>query len=97
MIERRHAGRKRIGQPVVISIEGREVPALIEDLSDHGALFRVDARGAVSSDDLGMEGVFTLTTFTPARHYTGEIIRLFFRDEAAFFALRFWKGYTEVR
>ena len=96
MIERRHAGRKRIGQPVVISVEGREVPALIEDLSDHGALFRVDSRGAVSSDDLGMEGVFTLTTFTPARHYTGEIIRLFFRDEAAFFALRFWKGYTEV-
>ena len=97
MIERRHAGRKRIGQPVVISVEGREVPALIEDLSDHGALFRVDSRGVVSSDDLGMEGVFTLTTFTPARHYTGEIIRLFFRDEAAFFALRFWKGYTEVR
>ena len=97
MIERRHAGRKRIGQPVVISVEGREVPALIEDLSDHGALFRVDSRGAVSSDDLGMEGVFTLTTFTPARHYTGEIIRLFFRDEAAFFALRFWKGYTEIR
>jgi hypothetical protein len=97
MIERRHADRMKIGEPVVITIEGREVPALLEDLSDHGALFRVDVRGAVSSDDLGMEGVFTLATFTPARRYTGEIIRLFFREGAAFFALRFWKGYTEVR
>ncbi len=96
MIERRHADRMKIGEPIVITIEGREVPARIEDLSDHGALFRVDATGAVSSDDLGLEGVFSLTTVTPARHYTGEIIRLFFRDGAAFFALRFWKGYTEV-
>jgi hypothetical protein len=97
MIERRHADRMKIGEPIVIAIEGREVPARIEDLSEHGALFRVDARGAVSSDDLGMEGAFTLATVTPARRYTGEIIRLFFRDGAAFFALRFWKGYTEVR
>ena len=96
MIERRHADRMKIGEPVVIAIEGREVPALLEDLSEHGALLRVDAEGAVSSDDLGMEAAFTLATFTPARHYTGEIIRLFFRDGAAFFALRFWKGYTEV-
>jgi hypothetical protein len=57
----------------------------------------VDARGAVSSDDLGSEGVFVLATVTPARRYTGEIIRLFFREGAAFFALRFWKGYTEVK
>jgi hypothetical protein len=96
MIERRHADRTKIGEPVVITIEGREVPALLEDLSDHGALFRVDVRGAVSSDDLGLEGVFVLATVTPARRYTGEIIRLFFRDGKAYFALRFWKGYTEV-
>jgi hypothetical protein len=97
MIERRHADRIKIGEPVVITIEDREVPALLEDLSDHGALFRVDARGAVSSDDLGSEGVFVLATVTPARRYTGEIIRLFFREGAAFFALRFWKRYTEVK
>jgi len=96
MIERRHADRMKIGQPIVIAIDDRDVPALLEDLSDHGALFRVDVRGAVSSDDLGLEGVFSLATVTPARRYTGEIIRLFFRDGAAFFALRFWKGYTEV-
>jgi hypothetical protein len=96
MIERRHAGRMKIGESIVISIEDREVPAWIEDLSEHGALFRVDVRGAVSSDDLGLEGGFTLSTFTPARRYTGEIIRLFFRDGKAFFALRFWKGYTEL-
>jgi hypothetical protein len=96
MIERRHADRMKIGEPVVLAIESREVPALLEDLSDHGALFRVDTKAAVSSDDLGLEGVFTLATFTPARRYTGEIIRLFFRDGKAFFALRFWKGYTEV-
>jgi hypothetical protein len=96
MIERRHADRVKIGEPVVISIEGHEVKALLEDLSEHGALFRVDADGAVSSDDLGMEATFLLSTFTPARRYTGEIIRLFFRDGAAFFALRFWKGFAEV-
>jgi PilZ domain len=96
VIERRHADRVKIGEPIVITIEGREVPALLEDLSEHGALFRVDARGAVSSDDLGLEGVFVLATVTPARRYTGEIIRLFFRDNAAFFAVRFWRGYTEV-
>ena len=96
MIERRHADRVKIGESVVIAIEDREVPAWLEDLSDHGALFRVDAKGAVSSDDLGLDGVFVLTTVTPARRYTGEIIRLFFRDAKAFFALRFWKGYTEV-
>ncbi len=96
MIERRHADRMKIGEPVVVAIEDREVPALLEDLSEHGALFRVDVRGAVSSDDLGLECVFTLATVTPARRYTGEIIRLFFRDGKAYFALRFWKGYTEV-
>jgi hypothetical protein len=96
MIERRHADRVKIGEPIVIAIDGHEVPSRLEDLSEHGALLRVDAEGAVSSDDLGMEATFTLATFTPARHYTGEIIRLFFRDGAAFFALRFWKGYTEV-
>jgi hypothetical protein len=96
MLERRHAGRVKVGEPVVLSIEGRGVPVLLEDLSEHGALFRASPQSAVSSDDLGMEGVFTLATFTPARRYTGEIIRLFFRDGAAFFALRFWKGYTEV-
>jgi hypothetical protein len=96
MIERRHADRVKVGEPIVLDIEGHEVPATLEDLSEHGALFRVDAQGAVSSDDLGMDAIFTLATFTPARRYTGEIIRLFFRDGAAFFALRFWKGYTEV-
>ncbi len=96
MIERRHADRVKIGEPIVIAIDGHEVPARLEDLSEHGALFRVDAEGAVSSDDLGMEATFVLATVTPARRYTGEIIRLFFRDGAAFFALRFWKGYAEV-
>lgn len=96
MIERRHADRVKIGESIVIAIDDREVPAWLEDLSDHGALLRVDEKGAVSSDDLGLEGVFVLPTVAPARRYTGEIIRLFFRDGKAFFALRFWKGYVEV-
>jgi len=97
MIERRHADRVKIGESVVIAIEDREVPAWLEDLSEQGALLRVDEKGAVSSDDLGLEGAFVLSTLTPARRYTGELIRLFFRDGKAFFALRFWKGYVEVR
>jgi hypothetical protein len=97
MIERRHADRMKIGESIVIAIEDREVPAWLEDLSEHGALLRVDATGAVSSDDLGLEGAFVLSTVTPARRYTGEIIRLFFRDGKAYFALRFWKGYTELK
>jgi hypothetical protein len=96
MIERRGAGRVRMGKACVLLLDGREIPALLEDLSETGALFRVDHGGAVSSDDLGCEATFLLSTVSPARRYTGEVIRMYFRQDSAYFALRFWKPYVEV-
>ena len=98
MIERRRSDRVPMSEPCVIAMEGREIPTLLENLSEEGALLRVDAAagGAVSSDDLGYEGTFLVTSFTPARRYSGEVIRLFFRDGNAFIAMRFWRPFLEV-
>ena len=77
---------------------GRQVHAEIENLSELGGLFHIVEPGAapVTDDDLGMEAVFLLSTVSPARQYTGEIIRLYFADGAPHVALRFWKKYREV-
>jgi hypothetical protein len=70
----------------------------MENLSEHGALFKIvtTENNSVSNDDLGMDASFVLGSMSPARKYTGEIIRLYFKDGAAHIALRFWKKYTEL-
>jgi hypothetical protein len=98
MVNRRSTQRVVVDQPCTLSVSGREVPALLVDLSEEGALFRIANAGqdTVSNDDLGMDASFLLASFSPPRQYTGEMIRLFIRDGARFAALRFWKKYKEV-
>jgi hypothetical protein len=98
MLERRNTARVPVDAPLAFSIDGREVRAQLVDLSDEGALFRLGPEDppTVTTDDLGMEATFLLRSSTPARLYTGELIRLFNRGSARFVALRFWKKYSEV-
>ena len=98
MVNRRSTLRVVVDQPCTLSVSGREVPAWLVDLSEQGALFRLANAGpnTVSNDDLGTDASFLLASFSPARQYTGEMIRLFIRDGSRFAALRFWKKYKEV-
>jgi hypothetical protein len=68
------------------------------DLSDEGALFRLGADGepSISTDDLGADATFLVSSPLPARQYTGEMIRLFNRGSERFVALRFWKKPREM-
>ena len=98
MVNRRSTPRVVVDKPCTLSVSGREVSAWLVDLSEEGALFRLANAGqnTVSNDDLGMDASFLLSSFSPARQYTGEMIRLFIRDGSRFVALRFWKRYKEV-
>ena len=98
MVNRRSTPRVVVDQSCTLSVSGREVPARLVDLSEEGALFRLGNAGqnTVSNDDLGMNASFLLAQFSPTRQYTGEMIRLFIRDESRFVALRFWKKFKEV-
>jgi hypothetical protein len=82
----------------MLAIEGRQVHAVVENLSEIGALFQVTEPGKapVTDDDLGKEAAFDLASFSPPRRYTGEIIRWYFADGAPRVAVRFWKKYEEL-
>jgi hypothetical protein len=100
--DRRESPRERLDVGCTLTIGARAVLATLVDLSEVGALFRLaPTRGnrvsdEVSDDDLGQDARFLLTTVKPARRYTGEIIRRFYRDGAHYIALRFWDPYEEV-
>lgn len=98
MEERRESPRTVMNVGCVLSVGDRQVPATLVDLSDTGALFRIapSAPETVSVDDLGSEAIFTLVVVTPARRYTGEIIRRYLRGGAVHIALRFWDPYEEL-
>jgi hypothetical protein len=97
MPERREKPRTPLGEDCVLVIDGRQVHAAVENLSETGGLFHITEPGAapVTDDDLGVEASFVLSAFSPARRYTGEIIRRYFADGAHHVALRFWKKYQE--
>jgi hypothetical protein len=98
MLNRRNTPRVEMNLPCTLSLTGRDVPCVLVDLSGEGALFKVAASGGgtAGSEELGLGAGFGLRTFSPARQYTGEMIRLFSRDGARFVALRFWKKYREA-
>ena len=99
MPERREQPRIPLGEKCLLSVEGRQIHAAVENLSEIGGLFHIVEPGGpapVTDDDLGMEASFVLSTFSPARRYIGEIIRLYFADGAQHIALRFWKKYQEL-
>ncbi len=68
----------------------------MENFSEEGALFTILAEGGVSTADLGVDAFFILRSASAARKYTGEVIRLYFRDGSAHIALRFWEKPAEV-
>ena len=98
MLNRRNTPRVAVNEQCVLSVNGREAHAVLVDLSEEGALFRLPSAGVdtVDSDDLGFDASFLLRSLSPARMYTGEMIRLFSRDGTRFVALRFWKKFKEV-
>ena len=98
MPERREQPRIPVGEKCILVIEGRQVHAVVENLSEIGALFRILEPGPapVTDEDLGAQASFDLTAFSPARRYTGEIIRRYFAEGAHHIALRFWKKYQEL-
>jgi hypothetical protein len=95
MPERRESSRFPLEKPCLLSIEGREVNAQLENLSDKGGLFRIVDGGSpvVSNEDLGREASFVLSSVTASRTYAGEIIRLYFAEGAWHIAVRFWKSF----
>jgi hypothetical protein len=98
MPERRERPRISLGEKCLLAIEGRQVRAVVENLSEIGALFQIieGGKAPVSDDDLGRQASFDLGSFSPARRYTGEIIRWYFADGSPHVALRFWKKYEEL-
>lgn len=98
MEERRESPRTVMSVGCVLSVDNREVPATLIDLSETGACFRLSpvASRSISPDDLGLEATFTLSVVTPARRYTGEIIRRFLKGGVPHIALRFWEPSVEL-
>jgi len=98
MAERRELPRVPVEKDCLLSIEGRQVRLRIENLSDKGGLFRIidEASSSVSAADLGLEATFVLSSTTPTRRYTGEIIRFYYAQGTCHVALRFWKKYQEI-
>ena len=98
MAERRGARRAELKSLCTFSLDGKQLPALIVNLSDQGALLRFAAGtdAAVTDADLGTDASLVLATVTPHRLYTGEVIRFYFAENAQHVVLRFWKKYREI-
>jgi hypothetical protein len=98
MVERRKSTRTAAKVLCTLFVEGRQIEAQLENLAEDGALFalRSTALGEGPSFFLGRDATFTLTSFSPPRKYTGEIIRLFFKDGSPRIALRFWQKYKTL-
>jgi hypothetical protein len=98
MIERRNAQRTAAQAVCMLSVEGRQIEARLENLTDQGALFslRRTFNDEAPAFYLGRDATFVSTSFKPARRYTGKIIRLFYQDGAPHIALRFLRKYETV-
>ena len=98
-MERRESTREELNAVVQISLNDRNFKCNLINLSEIGALLKIDAKkeNDVSDEDLGEEAKFIIRQSpSAAREYTGEIIRLFYRDDEKYIALRFWEKYKEL-
>jgi hypothetical protein len=97
MQERREISRVPVKKQCVLTIEGRQVKARLEDVSRKGGLLRILEPGdtVVTNDDLGTEATFVLATEKGSTNFTGEIIRLYYADGAYHVVVRFWKESPE--
>lgn len=97
MSDRRQTPRNNAEISCLLELEGRTVPGTLMNLSDEGALFRIDGGGeTLTNDDLGLDASFLLNSTRPPRKYTGEMIRRYFLGGAEYVALRFWRKYEEL-
>ncbi|MBA7549345.1 hypothetical protein ES705_41825 [subsurface metagenome] len=98
-MERRESDREELDLQVEILMEDGAIMCTLINLSETGALLRIypEQNGTVTNDNLGEDVNFVLKQASTAnREYTGEIIRLFYKDNAEFIALRFWEKYKEL-
>ena len=98
-MERRESVRDELDLPVQISIEDKNITCNILNLSEDGALLKINSqyKDNISNEDLGKDTKFILRQYSSSdREYTGEIIRLFYRDNEMYIALRFWEKYKEL-
>lgn len=93
MRERRSTRRIAVNQAVTVSMEGTALDTTLVDVSVDGALLIISAEdtGKVDDSDLGREVIFRLKIKRQVLQYTGEVIRLFYRDDKLHLALRFWQ------
>ncbi len=98
-MERRESNRKEINVKIDLSLDERTIHCTMVNLSKVGALFKIYAaeQDSVYTEDLGEMAHFVVKVSSePDRKYTGEIIRMFRRDDDKYIALRFWEKYKEL-
>jgi hypothetical protein len=98
MAERRGIPRVPLEEDLVLSINGRNVPARMENYSDLGARFRIlsASSSAVTDADLGTLITFRILRSLSPRECTGEIIRRYFDDGVQHIAVRFWQKCKDI-
>jgi hypothetical protein len=98
MAERRGIPRVPLEEDLLLSINGRNVRARVENYSDIGARFRILSAkpSAVTDADLGTLITFRILHCLPPRECTGEIIRRYFDDGIQHIAVRFWQKCREL-
>lgn len=94
MMERRKSGRMPVDAPVAVSVGDIEIRSRLCNISEQGALFRIDEADAeaLSNDDLVETIRFQYDGFTsPDGSYTGEVARFFGGGGDRYLAVRFFK------
>ncbi len=99
MKERRTVQRTAAQALCTLSVEGREVEARLENLTDQGALLSLRKSMADEAPPfyLGRSVTFVAGSFTPPRRYSGKVIRLYFEGGAPHIAIRFLRKYEPIR
>ncbi|MBA7638225.1 hypothetical protein ES703_45878 [subsurface metagenome] len=98
-MEKRESAREELNVAVQISIDDKNTGCTLINISVAGALLRTDPRyqNDITDEDLGEEAIFILNhPSLSKREYTGEIIRMFYKGDEKYFALRFWEKYKEL-
>lgn len=98
MKERRTTQRTPAQALCTLFVEGREVEARLENLTDQGALLSLRRIMADEAPPfyLGRTVFFVASSFTPPRKYTGKVIRLYFERGAPHIALKFLRKYEAM-
>ena len=98
MKERRTTQRTPAQALCTLSVEGKEVEARLENLTDQGALLGLRRSMADEAPPfyLGRTVFFVASSFSPPRKYTGKVIRLYYEGGAPHIAIRFLRKYETL-